>query len=287
MWTYGWGNQTMRTTLQALLLLLLVSWSQTWGYTRWTMLAPGLAYTTLFPLQEERIHQIHVFRLDLKHFQLQLAFARDFAAIASHAAEFAQRKQALLAVNGGFFTPDFKPIGLRIQNGVVLNPVKNTSWFGIFLINNNQPKIIAKDDYMFSDTISFAIQAGPRILINKTIPQLKEGEYERTVLAINNQGQVLIITTQNSPISLRDLATLIRKEEEDDGLNVVNALNLDGGSSSQLFAAMGDFQLNVLSLSAVSDAVVVVAHPTSSLSPASEGRVAAVSANNLSKKRGS
>jgi exopolysaccharide biosynthesis protein len=42
------------------------------------------------------------------------------------------------------------------------------------------------------------------------------------------------------------------------GLGCMNALNLDGGSSTQLYAKTQDFSLSIPSFSAVTDAVVVV-----------------------------
>jgi exopolysaccharide biosynthesis protein len=42
------------------------------------------------------------------------------------------------------------------------------------------------------------------------------------------------------------------------GLGCINALNLDGGSSTQLYAKYGNFNLKVAGYSAVTDAILVL-----------------------------
>ncbi len=56
-------------------------------------------------------------------------------------------------------------------------------------------------------------------------------------------------------MSTTELAQLMKAEP----LNCDNALNLDGGSSSQLHAHLNSFQLDVHGFSNVSDAVIVTA----------------------------
>ncbi len=57
------------------------------------------------------------------------------------------------------------------------------------------------------------------------------------------------------PLSTTELAQVMKAAP----LNCENALNLDGGSSSQLRAQIGSFQLDVHGFSNVSDAVIVQA----------------------------
>lgn len=138
------------------------------------------------------------------------------------------------------------------------NPVKDTSWWGVFIIRDTKPQIVAKTNYHFSNEIDFALQAGPRLIVDGDIPKLKESVNERSALGITRSGKVLIVVTQNAEISLQDLAEIMRKSEQDDGLNAVQALNLDGGSSSQLYAQIGDFYLNIPSISAITRCFVIL-----------------------------
>jgi exopolysaccharide biosynthesis protein len=47
------------------------------------------------------------------------------------------------------------------------------------------------------------------------------------------------------------------KPETQGGLACLSALNLDGGSSSQLYASMDDFVIDIPGFSRVADAIVV------------------------------
>ena len=72
-------------------------------------------------------------------------------------------------------------------------------------------------------------------------------------MGISPDGRVIILVTENAPMTTTALAELFRSPP----LNCKEALNLDGGSSSQLYADIGSLQLNVHGFSNVSDAIVV------------------------------
>jgi hypothetical protein len=57
----------------------------------------------------------------------------------------------------------------------------------------------------------------------------------------------------------------MRKPEIEGGLECTDALNLDGGSSTQLYANVRLFKINVPGINAITDAILVV--PRSKVSP--------------------
>ena len=59
-------------------------------------------------------------------------------------------------------------------------------------------------------------------------------------------------------LSLQELATMMQRPTEEGGLGCVDALNLDGGHSTQLYANLPGFSLQVMSATRVADAVLVV-----------------------------
>lgn len=93
----------------------------------------------------------------------------------------------------------------------------------------------------------------PRLLIRGNIPSLKAGVADRTALGITDEGKVIILVTTNAAMSTRQLAQIMRAPP----LSCSDAINLDGGSSSQLYAKIDSFQLNVHGFSNVSDAIIV------------------------------
>lgn len=219
----------------------------------WQQLAPGLNYTTLSPsFADLSDGVIHVFRIDLKRYHFQSAKTRaqnnDYETIK----EVAKNHQAILAVNGGFFSPQLQPLGLRINNSKVVSPFKPISWWGVFYIAKGKPHIVAARNYRYSKNISFAIQSGPRLISNGRLLPLKPGVAQRSAIGILPSNQVIILVTQNMRVTTTQLAQFMKNN-----LGCISAINLDGGSSTQLFAKVNNFKLNLTSFSMVADAVLV------------------------------
>ena len=114
-------------------------------------------------------------------------------------------------------------------------------------------------DFLLKPTIDFAIQAGPRLVVNGTIPHLKNDYAPRSALCIDNAGHIIIAITDNMSMTLALFAQLLSRSVDQNGLGCYNALNLDGGSSSQLYASIGDFRLIIPGFANVADAVIVTA----------------------------
>jgi uncharacterized protein YigE (DUF2233 family) len=103
------------------------------------------------------------------------------------------------------------------------------------------------------------VQSGPRLLVDGQIPkQLRPGVANRSALGIRRNGQVVILATQNISLSTLELAQIMQRSEPENGLACWQALNLDGGSSTQLYAKVNDFMLSIPSFMPVADVVVVM-----------------------------
>ncbi|KTD12124.1 phosphodiester glycosidase family protein [Legionella jamestowniensis] len=235
------------------LLILFVFASQVLNANGWRKLAPGIEYQDLDGNLLTPWSHIHAFRINLKENRFSLITAADLSREHASVNEYAQHTQALLTINGGFFDSNYKPLGLRIHNKRQKSPLKQISWWGIFYIRNQKPYLTSAYQFRPNNQIDFAIQSGPRLLINSRIPPLKPGRAERSALGITHDDRVIILVTDNLPLSTTELAQLMKAPP----LNCQNALNLDGGSSSQLKAQLDSFQLEVHGFSNVSDAIVV------------------------------
>lgn len=241
------------------LALMLIVASLLWFYsegkssppTQWHPLAPGLDYMEL----DLNPGTLHAFKIDLRQNRLELISPQQPLSVK----EMAASSHALVTTNAGFFTPDGKPLGLRISEGKVLSPLKPISWWGIFYLQNNLPAIRSFNNFVLTDDIHFAVQAGPRLLVDKSIPHLKDGMDNRTAIGYNAKNQVILVVTENAQLSTPDLAKVLAKPEKQGGLGCLYALNLDGGSSSQVYAEVGNFTLDVPSYRAVADGLAVFA----------------------------
>ena len=195
---------------------------------------------------------IHVFRIDLKYNQLDLTLAPDLGKKLASVDELALHSHGKIAINGGFFDATYRPLGLRIGHHHQYSPIKPISWWGVFSIKDQKARV-SKFNEINTNELDFAIQSGPRLLINGKIPSLKQGIAERTALGITADGHVIILATDHMPLTTNALATLMKSFP----LSCQHALNLDGGSSTQLYAQLGLFQLSSPGFSLITDAVIV------------------------------
>src|SRR5262249_13033419 len=147
---------------------------------------------------------------------------------------------------------ELEPLGLRVKAGTVKNPVKPVSWWAVFYIANGHAYIVPQKTYKTKPSITFALQSGPRLIINGKIPSLKPGFDARSALGITRDGKLIILATQVA-LSTLQVANIMQMPENQGGLNCSDALNLDGGSSTQLFAKINDFVLDVPGLTSVTD----------------------------------
>ncbi|CAM2943823.1 Exopolysaccharide biosynthesis protein related to N-acetylglucosamine-1-phosphodiester alpha-N-acetylglucosaminidase [Legionella steigerwaltii] len=221
------------------------------GY--WRKLSPGIEYQDLSGGILSPWSHIYVFRIDLNKNKLALVNAKKLSLKNASADQFAEHSKALLSINGGFFDHEFKPLGLRINNKKLINPLKRISWWGIFYVKDNKAYISSLNRFSHDNDIDFAIQSGPRLLIKGKIPSLKPGIADRSALGITEDGRIIILVSTNAAMTTNKLAQLLKSPP----LSCIDAINLDGGSSSQLYAHIGSFLLNVHGFSNVSDAIIV------------------------------
>ena len=219
----------------------------------WQTVALGVEYTDLGASLLSPWSHVHVFRIDLKKNKLDLVMAKALSQDYASADEFAHYSHALITLNGGFFDHNYHALGLRIGHEQQYSPLKRISWWSIFYIKDQTPYISSVRTYNPDQPIEFAVQSGPRLIINGHIPALKIGRAERSALGITHHGRVIIVVTDKTPLTTTELAKLMLSEP----LNCISALNLDGGRSSQLHAHMRAFQVNAHGFSNVSDAIVV------------------------------
>lgn len=242
----------MTQRLLTTLFLLFFSYA-VYAVDHWQKLSPGVEYQDLEGGILTPWSHIHAFRINLKYNKLELVSAQQMHALNASTDQFAQYSHALISINGGFFDEQFKPLGLRINNKKIYNPLKPISWWGVFYVKNNRPYISKVRHFYPDKQIDFAIQSGPRLLIHGKTPLLKQGVADRSALGITADGRVILLVSTNAAMTTAELAHLLRSAP----LYCTDAINLDGGSSSQLFAHIGHFQLNIHGFSNVSDAIVV------------------------------
>lgn len=252
--TVGWAKRSVPTknVLLCYALLIVCPTAPIFAKT-WRTLTPGIEYRDFGATPLTPWAHIHAFRINLKQHSLDLVTTQSLGLQNASIDTLARKEKALITINGGFFDTRYRPLGLRIHQHNVYNPIKRVSWWGVFLIKQQQPSIISAREYQHDPNIEFAVQSGPRLIIDGHIPHLRPGVAERSALGITPQNQLIILVTENTLLTTTELAKLMRSPL----MNCTNALNLDGGSSSQLVANIHSYHLNVYGFSKLSDAIIV------------------------------
>lgn len=239
------------------LLCMLISTSGAAASLPWSTLETGMEHrkVTFTPASGEGSGIIHFFRIDPKRWKLRLISARQFNRDAATIKFLAQEGRARLAINGGFFGDDFKPLGLRISDGTLRNPIRKISWWGIFAIVMGKPQLFSVKDYAPVAPPEFAVQSGPRLVVSGSIPStLKEGIDQRSGIGVTTEGLIVLAVTENAWLTTTEFAQWMRSSE---GGGCPNALNLDGGHSSQLYYSGRLNEISIENASTVADAIGV------------------------------
>ncbi len=75
------------------------------------------------------------------------------------------RAGCLAGTNGGYFDPEFAPMGLRIENGQLVRPLRKARLLtGIILANPGSIRIIRLGEYSVKTKADVALQCGPLLV---------------------------------------------------------------------------------------------------------------------------
>ena len=148
---------------------------------------------------------------------------------------------AFAGVNGGYFHPDFTPLGLVISGGETLHGFERAKLLsGILAVRGNRIELVRAGSFKAGADVREALQSGPWLVENgAVVPGLNAVRLaRRTLVAGDGKGNWAILTT--SPATLAETAELLAAPGLIGGWTVRNALNLDGGSSTMLLALAGE-----------------------------------------------
>jgi uncharacterized protein YigE (DUF2233 family) len=168
------------------------------------------------------------------------------------APEWIKKTKAHVVINGGYFDGDGNPMGLRVSQNKRLMGLRNANW-GVFWIKQGHAHIEHTRDFSTSTRPEFAIQCGPRLVVDGKTTDLKQQWDRRTGLGIDRRGRV-VLAIADGQLSLDEWAQIFASSE---GLGCRDALNLDGGGSTQLAFNSGKKHLDIGGSWPVPDVVVI------------------------------
>jgi len=152
---------------------------------------------------------------------------------ASNLAEVMTRGKCLAGVNGGYFSPDFAPIGLLITDGNVVAPLQRARLItGVLSASTHGVQIARVREFSQQRKVNAAVQCGPFLvdLGQRTRGLDNSRSARRTFAAMDSSDRAALGFC--SEITLLELAKILATEQLAEDFKILRALNLDGGSSS-------------------------------------------------------
>ncbi len=148
------------------------------------------------------------------------------------------REKCAAGVNGGYFSPDFAPIGLLISGGRIIAPLQRARLItGVLSASARGVQILRVREFSRREKISAAVQCGPFLVDHyELVRGLDDSAVARRTFAatVTNDRALLGVCSE---ISLAELAAILATTRLADDLKIQRALNLDGGSSSAFWFA--------------------------------------------------
>lgn len=178
---------------------------------------------------EWRRMSIHGLRIDLKSHNFRIL--RPTQGKVDTVSNMVERANALAGINGSFFFENLDPMGLLISDGVESNGLRKVDWGVFFIDSNGRADLIHTRDWNGEKKAHFAIQTGPRLVVNGKPLTFRDSMARRSAICVLDGHTVALLATDNA-VLMRDLAVFLSRPESMGGMGCRNALNLDGGSST-------------------------------------------------------
>lgn len=148
-------------------------------------------------------------------------------------AEAMKRENCIAGVNGGYFDPAFKPIGLLVSNETIISPLTRARLLkGVLCSSVRGIEIVRLGEFSRNRKLDSAIESGPFLVdLGRHVSGLDQTRRaRRTFAAVGRHGRAMLGIC--SELTLDQLAILLSSVSLREDFKIWRALNLDGGSSS-------------------------------------------------------
>ncbi|HJX99145.1 MAG TPA: phosphodiester glycosidase family protein [Chthoniobacterales bacterium] len=170
------------------------------------------------------------------------------------------RGNFLAGVNGGYFDPEYRPIGLLIVDGTTIAPLQRARLLsGVLSASPKKVQIFRIAEFTAGQKLDAAVECGPMIVdLGKSVRGLESNKVARRTFAAVSSGDKAALGFC-SDVTLADLSSILAIVTIPD-FKIQRALNLDGGSSSGFwFKRANGSAFSIAEQKPVRDFVAVVA----------------------------
>lgn len=217
---------------------------------RW--LPDGPLHTTPLPGGAAWLHQVSVSRegrtvdlqfilFDSSRYDLQVIDQPEDWSGGGQISACLRRAGAIAGVNGGFFSPQFEPLGLMIAAGQPTGTwQQNKLLSGAVVGRQQEPQLLWNAEVRDASAARQLLQAGPRLVdAGRPVPGLDRNKQAARTFIATGGAQRWVLGTARST-SLGELAEILASPDVLPGLRLQRALNLDGGRSTALYCRDAD-----------------------------------------------
>lgn len=216
---------------------------------QWQTLGRGLSFTRVEVIREGEDREVVATLAVVKIDPASNAF-RVFHHAPRSITAWQQELQAPIVFNASYYGPGYEPVGLIIADGKASGPANNRQMRGMFVA---EPKGISPDlpRATILDLLATPInpknlpwtqgvQSFPLLLDYKGNIRVRDSDKksDRTVIATDRVGNILVFNTSNRYFTLREMAQFLKASK----FEIDSAMNLDGGSEAQLLIKTKDFE---------------------------------------------
>ncbi len=180
---------------------------------------------------------MYLLRTSLKRFDLAVIRAEEFQKSRMTAKQLCLASKSYVCINANFFDKNAQTLGLVVQQGIVQNKMHRggKTLTGIFYTGRTSPHIVSRSSLPESGVLH-AVQAGPRLIEDgKPIVGFKENHNasRRSGVCIDKKDRIVFFASSAgiTGVPLFELQQLLLS----DTLGCRDAINLDGGGSTQLY----------------------------------------------------
>ncbi len=166
---------------------------------------------------------------------------------------------AVAGINGGYFHPDYRPLGLAVSGGKEIHGFEKAKLLsGVLVVRGGRIELVRSGAFKAGKDVQEALQAGPWLVEKgQAITGLNaERRARRSVVATDGRGNWAIIAT--GPLTLAETGKILALAGLPGGWTARDALNLDGGSSTALWAATQPRAFEIFSFGTVRNYLAIV-----------------------------
>lgn len=221
---------------------------------RFSPVAPGIAHAAfkVRPADAEPFSG-HAFRIDLEVAELRLIPAGD-PPLRRTVEQIVAPYPVVVAANASFFDKEGRAMGLAVDEGRIMVPSNRRAW-GALVVDGTQGRIMLGADIQDPLGHRLIVQGIPRLVVGERVLRLKPQIAERTAVCAGGNIVVLVVSTR---VEATAFARFLADLPDRGGLGCSDALNLDGGPSTQLLVKLPGLALSLPGGWGVPNALVVV-----------------------------